>query len=650
MPSLADATRGRILFGGDYNPEQWPEETWAEDVRLMKEAGVTTVTVGVFSWARLEPAPGMREFGWLRRLLDLLHAGGVEVCLATPTASPPAWLGRLHPGTLPVTADGTTLWWGSRNQYCPSSAAYRRYAGALVADLAAEFADHPAVVMWHVNNEYGPVCHCEETAERFRGWLRDRHRTLEGLNSAWGTAFWSQGHSSWATVIPPRSAPYLPNPAAVLDFRRFCSDVLLECFTAERDLIRRHRPDVPVTTNFMTLYPHVDCWSFAAAEDFVSLDSYPDPADPRAAVYASLGQDVARSVGGGRPWMLMEMAAGAVNWRPVNRAKPAERLRLEALQSVARGADAIHFFQWRASRSGAEKFHSAMLPHAGPDTPQHRAVRELGRELGRLGEAVGGEVAADVAVVLDWPNWWALEQRGRPSERVELPGLLLAWHGALWDEHLTVDYVRPDADLRRYRMVAVPNLYLADDPAVDNLVAYADGGGTLVSGFLTGVADGNDTVREGGTDARLRAVLGVHPLEWRPLGEESVPLTGLDGAATLWSEALRVEEGTEVLARLADGTPAVTRRGRAVYLATLPDPALLRRLLGGAAAAAGVRPEVEGLPDGVEAVRRGGLLFLLNHTGAAVRIASGAGRHEVLTGRELPPDAELGPYDAWVLR
>jgi len=647
VPSLADATRGRILFGGDYNPEQWPEEVWPEDVRLMREAGVTTVTVGVFSWAKLEPRPGAREFGWLRRLLDLLHEGGIEVCLATPTASPPPWLGERYPGTLPVTADGTTLWWGSRNQWCPSSSDYRMHALALVEDLAAEFGHHPAVRMWHVSNEYGPVCHCEESAERFRAWLHKRYESLDALNAAWATDFWSQRHADWSTVIPPRSAPYIPNPAQVLDFQRFSSDVLLECFTAERDLLRRHTPHLPVTTNFMTLYKHVDCWSFAREEDVVSLDSYPDPADPRAMVRSSLGQDMTRSQAGG-PWMQMEMAAGSVNWRGVNRAKPADRLRLEALQAVARGADALCFFQWRASRSGAEKFHSALLPHAGADTPHHRAVRSLGRELGLIGEVVGTEVEAEVAVVFDWPNWWALEQRGRLSDRVNLEPIALAWHGALWDAHLTADYVHPEADLSRYRMVVVPNLYLASDRAVQNLTGFVRAGGTLVSGFFTGVADETDTIRPGGVDERLREVLGVHPLEWRPL-DEPVPL-GDAFSGTLWSEELALAEGTETLAALADGSPAVTRNGTAYYLATLPSPAYLQGLLASAARAAGVRPALPDLPDQVEAVRRGSLLFVLNHGSRSAVVPLPAAHHDLLTGRAVPGDLLLHPRDAAVLR
>ncbi|MFJ6213441.1 beta-galactosidase [Streptomyces sp. NPDC092296] len=661
MPALADATRGRILYGGDYNPEQWPEEVWPQDIALMREAGVTTATVGVFSWARLEPAPGVRDFGWLDRVLDLLHDGGLDVCLATPTASPPPWLGERHPETLPVTADGTTLWWGSRNQYCPSSAAYREHAHSLVEAVAARYAGHPALRMWHVSNELGPVCHCAETTARFRDWLRERHGDLAGLNRAWGTAFWSQHHSDWATVTVPRSAPYLPNPAQALDFQRFCSDVLLECFTAERDILRRHTPGIPVTTNFMTRYKGIDSWAFAAAEDAVSLDMYPDPADPRAAASAAADQDLTRSLAGG-PWLLMEQAASAVNWRPVNRPKPEGRLRLESLQSVARGADGLLFFQWRASRSGAEKFHSAMVPHAGPDSPGHRRIKELGAELRLLTEAVGAPVQADIALVHDWHNWWALEQAGRPSALVTLPALLQSWHGALWDEHLTADFAHPEADLSGYRLVAVPNLYLASDAAIDNLIRYVRGGGTLVTGFLTGIADPTDTIRDGGMDARLRDLLGVHPQEWWPLEDghtvscASTRLGAFTG--TLWSEQLRTAPGTETVATISGGdlagTPAVTRRaagdGTAWYLATLPEPAALRRLLADAARRAGAHPPLPGLPDEVEAVRRGALLFLLNHGDQQVTVDL-TGRHrDLLTGRSTDGAIRLPRYGAAVLR
>jgi beta-galactosidase len=295
MPGMSDATRGRILFGGDYNPEQWPEETWHEDIRLMKEAGVNSVTLGVFSWAKLEPHPGERNFGWLDRLMDLMHAGGIGVVLATPTSSPPPWMGRLHPETLPRDEDGRTEWWGSRQHFSHSSATYRRYAAAITEDLAARYGSHPALRMWHINNEYCTYDWGPEAEAAFRRWLKEKYGTLDALNEAWGTAFWSQGYGDWYEVLPPRRAHYMKNPTQVLDFKRFTSHALMECYLAERDIVARHSPHIPVTTNFMPVWQGLDAWKWAEQEDVVSIDIYPDPRDPFGGQYGALVHDMTRS-------------------------------------------------------------------------------------------------------------------------------------------------------------------------------------------------------------------------------------------------------------------------------------------------------------------------------------------------------------------
>lgn len=654
MPSLSDATRDRILFGGDYNPEQWPEETWPEDVRLMKEAGVTTVTVGVFSWARLEPGPGARDFGWLDRLLDLLHAHGIGVVLATPTSSPPPWLGRLHPETLPRDENGQTEWWGSRQHFSHSSSVYRRYAAAITEDLAARYAGHPALVMWHINNEYCTYDWGDEAARTFRRWLQDRYGTLDALNTAWGTAFWSQSYGSWAEILPPRRAHYVKNPTHVLDFRRFTSDMLLECFTAERDIVRRHTPHTPVTTNFMPFWTGQDAWAWAAEEDVVSVDVYPDPRDPLGAQSGALVQDLTRSQAGGDPWMLMEQAAGAVNWRGVNHPKPRGLNRLWTLQAVARGADAVCYFQWRQSRQGAEKFHSGMVGHAGPEGRTFQEVKRIGAELARIGPAVSGSrVATDVAVLHDWHAWWAGAQDGRLSSEIDHPDVVRAWHRALWEAHLTPAFAHPEHDLSAHRLVVVPQLYLLTDAAIDNLVGYVQDGGTLVCGFLTGVADADDRVRPGGIDSRLRTLFGIRTLhEWWPLDAgETVRCDGFEG--TLWSEELTAADGAETVAAYRggelDGLPAVLRTGRAWYVSTLPEPPALRTLVADAADAAGVRPVLDGLPDDVEAVRRGRLLFLLHHGRGDVAVRVPGHHRDLLTGAQTDGTVPLGRYGVAVL-
>ncbi|MFH8560144.1 beta-galactosidase [Streptomyces sp. NPDC017988] len=654
MPSLHDSTRGRILFGGDYNPEQWPEEVWAQDARLMREAGVNSVTLGVFSWAKLEPRPGAREFGWLDRLMDLMHGHGIGVVLATPTSAPPPWLGRLHPETLPRDEDGQVEWWGSRQHFAHSSAAYRRFAAAITEDLAARYARHPALTMWHINNEYCTYDWGETAAVAFRRWLRARYGTLDALNTAWGSAFWGQSYDAWEEILPPRRAHYMKNPTQVLDFKRFTSDALLECYLAERDIVRAHTPHLPVTTNFMPLWQGQDGWKWAGEEDVVSVDLYPDPRDPLGGRHGALVQDLTRSQAGGGPWALMEQAAGPVNWRGVNHPKPAGLNRLWSWQAVARGADVVCYFQWRQSRQGAEKFHSGMLGHAGEEGRVFREVKRLGAELARVGPRVSGtRVTAEVAVLHDWDSWWAGQQDGRPSARLDHAQMVGAWHAALWEAHLTTGFAHPEHDLSAYGMVVVPHLYLLTDPAIDNLIAYVRRGGTLVCGFFTGVADRDDRVRPGGMDARLRELLGIRTVhEWWPLeDEESVDCGEFTG--TLWSEELTAGDDAGVEARYRggelDGLPAVLRRGRAWYVSTLPEPAALRDLLARAAARAGVRPPLDGLPRGVEAVCRGDLLFLLHHGRGEVSVAVPGRYRELLSGETAEGTVTLGRYGVAVL-
>ncbi|MER5937432.1 beta-galactosidase [Streptomyces sp. NPDC001928] len=654
-PALSDATRGRLLFGGDYNPEQWPEETWHEDVRLMKEAGVNSVTLGVFSWAKLEPRPGAREFGWLDRLMDLMHDSGIGVVLATPTASPPPWMGRLHPETLPRDEDGRTEWWGSRQHFSHSSATYRRYAAAITEDLAARYGSHPALRMWHINNEYCTYDWGDEAEDAFRGWLQARYGTLDALNRAWGTAFWSQGYGDWYEVLPPRRAHYMKNPTQGLDFQRFTSDALLECYLAERDIVARHSPHIPVTTNFMALWQGLDAWQWAEQEDVVSIDIYPDPRDPFGGQYGALVHDMTRSQARGGPWMVMEQAAGPVNWRGVNHPKPAGLNRLWSLQAVARGADAVCYFQWRQSRQGSEKFHSGMVSHAGEHGRTFQEVKRIGAELALLSEKVTGTrvEAAEVAVLLDFNAWWASRQDGRLSGEIDFPQVVRAWHRALWEAHTVADFAHPEHDLSAYKLVVVPQLYLMTDTAIDNLVAYVHQGGTLVCGFQTGIADEDDRVREGGMDARLRALFGIGVLhEWWPLDAgETVDVEGFHG--TLWSEEIEAADDVDAVTPYKggelDGLPAVLRKGRAWYLSTLPEPHALRTLLADIAAETGVRPTLAGVPAAVEAVRRGGLLFLLNHGRDGVTVPLPGRHRELLTGADVTDAVELGRYGVAVL-
>jgi beta-galactosidase len=660
--------RARILdgiaYGCDYNPEQWPESTWAQDVALMAEAGVNLVTVGVFSWARLQPAPGPLAAGWLDRVLDLLAGAGISVDLATATASPPAWLIAAHPEILPVTVDGRRLAPGSRQHYCPSAPAYRAAAVDLAQRMAERYGEHPAVAMWHIGNEYGchvPACYCEQSARAFRRWLQARYGTLGALNDAWGGAVWSQDYTAWDQIEPPRTAPTFANPAQQLDFARFSSGELLDCYRAERAVLAAATPGQPVTTNFMGLFRPVDQFRWSAELDVVSVDSYPDPADAEAHIASAMAYDLTRSVGGGRPWLLMEQAPSAVNWRAVNVPKAPGQYRGLSLQAVARGSDGVLSFQWRAAATGAEKFHSGMLPHAGTDSRVWRDVVSLGTDLRRLAPVAGSLVRARAALLLDWESWWALELDSHPTSHLHLAELLGEFYRPLFEAGVNVDFAHPESDLSGYRLVVVPALYLVTDAGADNVRRFVAGGGTALVTFFSGIVDAQDRVRLGGYPAPWCELLGLRVEELAPLPAGlAVRLEGLDAAAAgaagrLWRDVIDLRGATPVLSfaegHLA-GEAAATRhehgRGEALYLGTLPDRATLARLVERACRRAGIERRAD-LPRGVEAVRRGGYLFLISHLDRPVELELGAKRLDLLTGAMVGPVGLLAPRDALVL-
>lgn len=636
----------RIHFGADYNPEHWPEEVRAEDVRLMKEAGVTMVTAGIFSWGLVEPRPGEYDFGWFDRVMDDLADAGIRVSLATMTASPPPWLSERHPEILPRTADGVTRWPGSRQHYCPSSPVYRAHAVRLVEQLAARYGDHPALDLWHIGNEYGcsnPVCYCEVSAEDFRRWLRERYGTVGALNTAWATTFWSQRYDTFAQILPPRTTPTHPNPAQVLDYARFSDDALLQCYLAEKEVLRRRTPELPVTTNHMPHHRPVDPFAWAPHEDVQALDFYQEPFDSDTHLDAAAAFDVVRSAGHGRPWMLMEQAPGAVNWRARNSPKPPGKMRLWSWQAIAQGADAVLFFQWRQSRGGAEKFHSAMVPHAGTDTRIFREVGELGRELASAARIAGSRHIADVALLVDWNSWWALEQGSHPSSALSHRETLLRHHRPLFEAGVPCDVVPPDRDLSAYKLVVVPNLYMLSEATGARLTSYVRGGGHLFVSYFTGISDDCDRVHTGCYPAPLREVLGLRVEEFWPLAEgQRLTLRGdLTAEGDLWSEAVHLE-GAAAVAEFGEGElsgcPALTRHvygdGVAWYAATRLAPAAMRALMDRIRGDAGVAPVVEGLPEGVQATVREGeetrFLFLLNHGESAARIALPRLCHDLL--------------------
>ncbi|RMI43590.1 beta-galactosidase [Streptomyces triticirhizae] len=663
MPHATPRGLGRLAFGGDYNPEQWPEEVWREDIALMRQAGVNLVSLGIFSWARLEPRPGAFDFGWLDRVIELLHAAEIRIDLATPTVVPPAWFYREHPEALPVSRDGTRWAFGSRGAICHSSPAYREAITGIVTALGERYGRHPALAMWHVHNEYGvPVleCYCDVSAAHFRRWLAERYGSLDALNEAWGTAFWGQGYGDWEEIQPPRLTPTVANPAQRLDFARFASDSALANFRHERELLRELSPGTPVTTNFMvspTQCDSMDYWAWGREVDLVTNDHYLVAEEDRNHINLAMAADLSRSVGGGRPWLLLEHSTSGVNWQRRGIAKRPGEMARNSLAHVARGSEGALFFQWRASRAGAEKFHSAMVPHAGTDSRIWREVVQLGSDLGRLAEIRGSETVADAAVVWDWQSWWAQKLEWRPSEDLDTRERAEAFYAALYDRHLTVDFVPPEdgaldgGALDRYPLVVVPALYLASARAGERLRRYVEGGGTLLVSYFSGIVDEHDAVHPGPHPGALRGVLGLTVEEFQPLhAGRAVRLTGSEGvpdlSADTWAETV-VTRGAEPVWRYADGPaaggPAVTRHrlgeGTAWYVSARLGRDDLDAVLALALADARL-PDRDELPRDLEVVRRRGgsgavYLFAINHNDAEVTMPLPGAGVELLTGADV---------------
>ena len=582
----------RIWYGGDYNPDQWPEEVWDDDVRLMKKAGVNLVSVGIFSWAKIETSEGVYDFDWLDRIIDKLGEAGIAVDLASATASPPMWLTQAHPEVLWKDYRGDVCQPGARQHWRPTSPVFREYALKLCRAMAEHYKGNPYVVAWHVSNEYG--CHnrfdySEDAEHAFQQWCEERYGTIDAVNDAWGTAFWAQRMNDFSEIVPPRfiGDGNFMNPGKLLDFKRFSSDALKAFYIAERDTLAEITPDLPLTTNFMVSASGsvLDYDDWGDEVDFVSNDHYFIPGEAHLdelAFSASLVDGIARK----DPWFLMEHSTSAVNWREINYRKEPGQLVRDSLAHVAMGADAVCYFQWRQSKAGAEKFHSAMVPHAGEDSAVFRDVCELGADLNKLSDEgiLGSRLAKSrVAGVFDYESEWATEHTATPTQHVHHVDEPLAWFRALADQGVTADVVPVRGAWDDYEMVVLPSVYLLSEETTRRVRDYVVGGGRLVVTYYTGISDEKDHVWLGGYPGSIRDVVGVRVEEFMPMGDDftGVPdrlelsngavahdiadvIGSVDGTATVL-ETFKDDPWTGM-----DGAPAIVAHtfgeGRSVYV------------------------------------------------------------------------------------
>lgn len=624
-PKLLTENGRGIAFGGDYNPDQWSEETWDDDVRLMKKAGVNTVALAIFSWDRIQPQENRWDFGWLDRIIDKLGKAGIATDLASATATAPLWLYEKHPEVLPCDKFGHPVNAGSRQSWSPTSPVFKEYALTLCRKLAERYGANPYVTAWHMGNEYGwnnRNDYSDNALNAFRLWCERKYGTIGALNQAWGTTFWGQEMNSFDEVLIPRfmGADSMVNPGQKLDFERFGNDMLLDFYKAERDAIAEICPDKPFTTNFMVSTDQccMDYADWANEVNFVSNDHYFHEGGEMHLDELACSDALMDSFALGKPWYVMEHSTSAVQWKPLNMRKRKGETVRDSLAHVAMGADAINFFQWRASAFGAESFHSAMVPHAGEDTKLFRQVCELGETLQTLADAgvQGSELErSDTAILFSAESEWATRSETLPSMKLNHWHDVRDWYRAFLDAGTRADIMPLKYDWSDYKTVVLPTVLMLSAVDTRRLADFAAAGGRVVVGYATGLIDENFHTWLGGYpgagNGLLRDMLGIRGEEFNILGSgvegepEAIRLgaggevapedaAALNGATTrLWQNDVTVTgDRTQVLAMYAgeeadewelDGMAAVTRNpygaGEAYFVGCDLDVADLTKLI-----------------------------------------------------------------------
>ena len=631
-----------MLHGADYNPEQWKDtpEIWDEDMRMMKLAHCNVVSVGIFAWSSLEPEEGRFTFYWLDTILDKLAENGIRAILATPSGARPAWMSYRYPQVLRVRQDRQRILHGERHNHCYTSPIYREKVRIINRKLAERYKDHPALLLWHVSNEYGGACHCDLCQEAFRVWLKEKYEgDLDQLNRAWWTGFWSHTYTDWSQIQSPARHGEQSIHGLNLDWKRFVTHQTIDFFKNEIAPLKEITPDIPVTTNFMGTFPGLDYWKFARELDVVSWDSYPTwhGEIPDRELGANVGflHDINRSLKGGKPFMLMESTPSATNWQPVAKLKRPGMHLLSSLQAVAHGSDTVQYFQWRKSRGSFEKFHGAVVDHYGhEDTRVFRDVTEVGKVLGKLDKLVGTTVRPEVAVIYDWENRWAMDDaKGVRREKGYQPTCELHYR-AFWNQGIPVDVISEDCDFSGYRLLIAPMLYMVKPSVAKRMEQFVENGGTLVTTYWSGIVDENDLCFLGGFPGPLRRLMGIWSEEIDSLydGECNFAVPAAGNPLSLKGEYQAVEmldlihaETAQVLASYKtdfyQGRPALTvnsfGKGKAYYIAFRSGPDFLMDFYTRLVHDLGITKVIDSdLPEGVTAQKRSDgktdYVFLMN--------------------------------------
>lgn len=662
----------RIYYGGDYNPDQWDDATIDEDMRLFQKAGINLLTLPVFSWAKLEPDEGVYDFEWLDKIIDKIWANGIYVCLATPTTAQPAWLSTRYPEVLPVDIQGRKRTHGMRVFFCVNSLKYRERAAAIAEEFAKRYAHHPALAMWHVSNEYGTYCYCPTCQAKFRLWLRKRYGSVQELNNRWHTTFWGRILTSFEEVTLPTELndDYRFNPAIQLDYMRFVTDSTAECFLNEYRVLKKYNPEIPVQTNMSGYIKKLDQSELTKNLDVVGWDNYPWPDDPP--YFVAMKHDIMRGLKGGQSYVLTEQSPNQQNWQPYNRLKRPGEVRLLSYQAMAHGADTCLFFQMRQSIAGQEKFHGAIISHAGHEnTRVFRECETLGHELEQIGDAfLTARTPAKAAILFDWNNWWALELASGPSKDMDYLKTISRYYHAFYRKNISVDIVNPSVSFEGYDLIVAPMLYMTKEGVTERLTEFVRQGKTLVTTVMSGLVDENDRCIFGEYPGKLKEVLGIWVEEvdaLRPYESNRMQMNGVmplpkasyscgflcDLLHTRQAEALAVYESD-----FYAGMPCVTRnqfeKGTAYYIGTDPDDEFLADFFDQVCKDCGIEPVYEA-EEAVEVTRRVNeketTIFVLNHNHQPSWVDFGEDiltnlvTKETKTGR-----CEIAGRDVWVLK
>jgi len=659
----------RMLFGGDYNPNQWPREVWQEDMRMFNLARINSASVNIFSWAQIQPSEDEYDFAELDDIVDMLAKENSDIVLATATAAMPAWLFKKYPEVSRVDFEGRRHVFGMRHNHCPNSLVFQKYAARMAGKLAERYADNPRLTLWHVSNEYGGLCYCENCAKAFRVWLKNKYKTLDKLNEVWNMDFWSHRVYEWDEIVVPNAlGDGVAGDRAIfaglsIDYRRFMSDSLLENYKMERDAIRVYDKKTPITTNLMGFYKNLDYFKWAKEMDIVSWDNYPAYDTPWSRV--AMTHDLMRGLKDS-PFLLMEQTPSQQNWQAYNSLKRPNQMRAQSWQTVAHGGDSIQYFQLRRSKGACEKFHGAVIAHCGHEnTRVFREVSQLGHELEGLGDSLlGADNEAQVGLIFDWENYWALEYTSGPTKDLTYVDQLHQYYRAFYERNIPVDMVPVDADFSKYKIVLAPVLYMVKDGMQAALEKYVANGGTLITSFMSGIADETDNVHLGGYPGPLRKLAGVWVEEIDALApEQSNGVRFADGTETTCNLLcdLMHTESAEVLASYTTdfyaGMPVVTKntfgKGAVYYVGAQLAPDGLSKVLLTAASDTGVAsPAPEATKLEITRRHKDGKLFtfIINFTKENIPMPGAyAGKTDAFTGEVLTAKKVFKPFDAVLL-